>query len=184
MRLPPLQELSAEQQELRSQLLKLRGGVRGPFEVLLHSARPGMLIEELSTYCARESALPPRLRELALLVVARHFDAEHSWAAHIGAAEAAGVDPAALSRLARGEEPKFPAADEAVLYAFSDQALRLHFVDDATYAAALDAFGEPGLVDLAISLGNFATLALLLNTFQVDLPPGHRPAFPQRREEG
>jgi 4-carboxymuconolactone decarboxylase len=42
-------------------------------------------------------------------------------------------------------------------------------VSDETFAAGLAEFGEAGLVDLIGCLGNFSMLAMLLNTFQVDL---------------
>jgi 4-carboxymuconolactone decarboxylase len=181
MRLAPLQDLNADQVELRDRLTRQRGGVHGPFEVLLRSARLGDRVEALSTYCMRDSAFPPRLRELTLLIAARRFDAQHSWNAHVGKAVAAGLDPAALDRLARGEEPRFARADEEILHRFASQALLEHFVDDETYAAALAEFGEPALVDLVVALGNFATLALVLNTFQVDLQPDREPPFPDVR---
>ncbi|MFK4101544.1 carboxymuconolactone decarboxylase family protein [Streptomyces sp. NPDC019531] len=181
MRLTPLHEANAEQAELRDRITRRRGGVHGPFDALLRSPRPGALVEALSTYCTQESALPERLRELALLVTARHFDAQHSWNAHVGKAEAAGVEGAALRRLARGEEPRYTAADEELLHRFATQALVEHFVDDDTYTAALQEFGEAALVDLVIALGNFATLALILNTFQVDLRPDSEPPFPDVR---
>ncbi|MDV9168948.1 carboxymuconolactone decarboxylase family protein [Streptomyces sp. W16] len=178
MRLAPLQELNADQSEFRDRLIAQRGGIHGPFEVLLRSPHLGDRMEALSTYCMRDSALPPNLRELTLLVAARRFDAQHSWNAHLGKAVAAGLDPSALDRLARGEDPRFDRADEAILHRFAVQALTVHFVDDETYAAALAEFGEAALVDLVVALGTFATLALVLNTFQVDLQPDREPPFP------
>jgi 4-carboxymuconolactone decarboxylase len=170
--------LNTAQAHLRARLEERRGGVHGPFQVLLRSPEAGGRLEELSTSCMRDSALPPRLRELTLLIVARRLDAQHSWLAHAGKGEAAGLDPAALDRLARGEEPGFTRQDERVLYRFAEQALVDHFVDDETYAAALAEFGERTLVDLVIALGTFASLALVLNTFQVDLPSEAEPPFP------
>ncbi|MET9382231.1 carboxymuconolactone decarboxylase family protein [Streptomyces sp. NPDC002928] len=181
MRLTPLHDLTEEQTRLKAGLTARRGGVHGPFGALLHSPRPGELVEELSAYCSRASRLPERLRELALLVAARCFDAQHSWIAHVDKAVAAGVDRAALERLARGEEPRFARSDEELLHRFASQALLEHFVDDDTYAGALKEFGEPALVDLVISLGTFTTLALILNTFQVDLRPDREPPFPDVR---
>lgn len=181
MRLAPLQELNADQAEYRDRLTVQRGGIHGPFEVLLRSPRLGDRTEALSTYCVRDSALPPRLRELALLVAARRFDAQQSWNAHLGKAVAAGLDPAALDRVARDEDPRFERADERILRRFAVQALTDHFVDDATYAAALAEFGEPAPVDLVVALGTFATLALVLDTFQVDLRPDREPPFPDVR---
>lgn len=53
-------------------------------------------------------------------------------------------------------------------------------MSDATFAAALEEFGEQGVVDLIGSSGNFSMLAMLLNTFQVDLQPVE-PPFPDVR---
>ncbi|MFJ9024036.1 carboxymuconolactone decarboxylase family protein [Streptomyces sp. NPDC102259] len=163
---------------MRTRIETERGAVHGPFQVLVRSRGPGDRLERLSTACMAESALPPRLRELTLLTVARLLGAQHSWLAHVGKGRAAGLDPAALDRLARGEDPGFTRRDEALLHRFVGQALTGHFVDDDTYACALAEFGEETLVDLTVCLGTFATLALLLNVFQVDLPPDAAPPFP------
>ncbi|WP_406005455.1 carboxymuconolactone decarboxylase family protein [Streptomyces sp. NBC_00637] len=176
-----LHVLKPAQAAFRERLRARRGGVHGPFQVLLRSPALGGALEELSTSCMRQSALPPRLRELALLTVARHLDAQHSWNAHVGKAEAAGLDPDALGRLARREPPRFTRPDEEVLHRFAAQALTDHFVDDETYAAALTEFGEETLVELVLCLGTFATLALVLNTFQVDLQDDRPPPFPDLR---
>ncbi|MDT7845577.1 carboxymuconolactone decarboxylase family protein [Streptomyces justiciae] len=184
MRLEQLQNMTAEQERLYTAIANRRGGVHGPFGALLRSPRPGGLLEELSTYCSRESALPERLRELALLIAARRFDAQHSWLAHVDKAVAAGVERAAVLRLARDEQPCFLRTDEEILHRFATEALVEHFVDDDTYAAALAEFGEQALVDLVIALGTFTTLALVLNTFQVELPPDREPPFPDVRGFG
>lgn len=178
MRLGPLNDLTPEQAELAERIARRRGGVPGPFQVLLRSPQLGSIAESLGTYCMASSALPVRLRELALLVVARRFDAQHSWNAHAGKAAECGIDPGAIARLARGEHPGFPDADDDLLYRLADEILTSHFVSDETFAAGLARFGETGLVDLIGCLGNFVLLAMLLNTFQVDLQPDREPPFP------
>ncbi|WP_427918784.1 carboxymuconolactone decarboxylase family protein [Streptomyces sp. cg40] len=178
MRLTPLPHLTKPQNAFQDDLVARRGGVHGPFAVLLRSPHLGTPLEELAARCSGDSALPARLRELALLVTARAFDAQHSWNAHIGKAVAAGLDPAALGRLARREDPAFTRDDESTVHLFITQLLSDHSVDDDTYAAAVDRLGETALVDLVISVGTFTTLALLLNSFEVDLQPDQAPPFP------
>ena len=181
MRLGPLTVLSPEQAELSARITARRGGTRGPFLVWLRS--PGLCerVEALGAYCRFESALPLHLRELSLLIAARHFDAQYSWNAHIDKAVEAGVDRAAIERMARGEKPGFPDPDAALLHRFATEVLEDHFVADETFAEGLERFGEQGLVDLIGSLGNFSMLAMLLNTFQVDLQPDREPPFPDVR---
>ena len=181
MRLGPLTELSPEQAELSARITARRGGTRGPFLVWLRSPQLCERVESLGAYCRFESALPLNLRELSLLIAARHFDAQYSWNAHIDKAVEAGVDRDAIGRLARGEKPGFPDPDAELLHRFATQVLEDHFVDDETFAAGLERFGDQGLVDLIGSLGNFSMLAMLLNTFQVDLQPDREPPFPDVR---
>jgi len=180
MRLPALTELSPRQQEISDRISSRHGGTRGPFLVWLRSPELCEKVEALGAYCRFESSLDMRLRELSLLIAARHFDAQYSWNAHVGKAVDLGIDAESLRALAANEEPSFASHDEQVLYQFSTEILRDHFVSDDTFARALAEFGEQGLVDLIGSLGNFSMLAMLLNTFQVDLQ-AVEPPFPDVR---
>jgi len=83
--------------------------------------------------------------------------------------------------LANSEVPHFAHADEQLLYTFATQILRDQFVDTETFDAALAEWGEADLVDIIGCLGNFAMLAMLLNTFQVGLKAGAAEPFPDMR---
>jgi 4-carboxymuconolactone decarboxylase len=180
MRLPALTELSARQKEISDRITARRGGTRGPFLVWLRSPELCERVEALGAYCRFESGLDPRIRELSLLIAARHFDAQYSWNAHVGKAADLRVSLDALTALAQNKEPDFGRRDEQIAYQFSIEILRDHFVRDETFAAALSEFGERGVVDLIGSLGNFSMLAMLLNAFQVDLQRV-APPFPDVR---
>ena len=169
MRLPKLTDLSPRQKEISDRISARRGGTRGPFLVWLRSPELCERVESLGAYCRFESNLPDRIRELSLLIAARSLDAQYSWNAHIGKAVEFGVSKDALQALAENKTPEFSNADEQIAYQFSTEILKDHFVTDETFAAALNEFGEAGLVDLIGCLGNFSMLAMLLNTFQVDL---------------
>jgi 4-carboxymuconolactone decarboxylase len=181
VRLPPLNELTPRQAEVSQQIAAKRGGTRGPFLIWLRSPELAERVDALGAYCRFDSALPLRLRELSLMIAARHFDAQYSWVAHVAKAIETGIKSEAIAQLANNEVPDFEDADAQLLYRFATQVLRDHFVDDETFAAGLAAFGEQGLVDLIGSLGNFSMLAMLLNTFQVDLKPGATPPYPDIR---
>jgi 4-carboxymuconolactone decarboxylase len=170
-RLPTLSpaELSDRQREISDRIAAKRGGTRGPFLMWLHSPGLAERVDELGAYVRFDSSLDLRLRELILLICARHFDAQYSWMAHADKAVDAGVDRAAIERLAAREDPGFAARDEQVVFAFATELLEDHFVSDATFAAALELFGNAGVVDLIGSMGNFSMLAFCLNAFEVDL---------------
>jgi 4-carboxymuconolactone decarboxylase len=115
---------------------------------------------------------------MSLLIAARHFDALYSWNAHHKKAIEAGVSAESIKELANNEVPHFAHAGEQLLYTLATQILRDQFVDTETFDAALAEWGEAGLVDIIGCLGNFAMLAMLLNTFQVDLKAGDPEPFP------
>ena len=180
MRLPALTDLSPRQQEISDRITARRGGTRGPFLVWLRSPELCERVEALGAYCRFESNLPGRIRELSLLIAARNLDAQYSWNAHIGKAIDMGVSREALQQLAEHKIPEFTSDDEQIAYQFSTEILKDHFVTDETFAAALNEFGEAGLVDLIGCLGNFSMLAMLLNAFQVDLQ-NIEPPYPDVR---
>jgi 4-carboxymuconolactone decarboxylase len=180
MRLPKLTDLSPRQQEISDRITSRRGGTRGPFLVWLRSPELCEKVEALGAYCRFESSLDPRLRELSLLIAARHWDAQYSWNAHVGKAADLGVSRESLTALAEHREPHFTSKDEDIVYRFSSEILGDHFVSDDTFAGALAELGEQGIVDLIGSLGNFSMLAMLLNACQVDLQAVD-PPFPDVR---
>jgi 4-carboxymuconolactone decarboxylase len=72
------------------------------------------------------------------------------------------------------------APDEALVYDFCIQLHQQQRVDDATYAAALAAFGEHGVVDLMGINGYYTFLAMVMNAAQTAVPPS--PAAPCREQ--
>jgi 4-carboxymuconolactone decarboxylase len=186
MRLPALryEDLTPRQQELHARIAGKRGQVRGPFLVWLHSPELCDRVEALGAYVRFDCSLSEKLREFSILITARHWDAQHSWNAHIDKAIAAGMSAEPLQALAERRTPAFTARDEQIFYTFCMEVLEQHFVSDATFAAALNEFGPQGVVDIIGCLGNFSMLAMCLNTFQVDLDPNRRPPFPNVRGYG
>ena len=177
MRLPALTELTPRQQEVSDAIAAKRGATRGPFLIWLRSPELAEKVDALGAYCRFDSHINERLRELSLLIAARHFDAQYSWNAHHKKAIAAGVSAASIEELAGNQVPHFAHADEQLLYTLATQVLDDHFVDQATFDAAVAEWGEAGLVDIIGCLGNFSMLAFCLNAFQVDLDPTRKPPF-------
>jgi len=184
MRLPILEysQLSERQRELHARIAGKRGQVRGPFNIWLHSPELCDKVEALGAYVRFEAALPERIRELAILVTARFFDAPYSWMAHADKAVAAGVSAQAVNDLAERRTPNFSARDERAFYAFASELLETHFVSGSTFEEARAVFGEQGLVDILGALGNFSMLAMCLNAFQVELREGSKPPFADVRD--
>src|SRR3954469_20790544 len=109
MRLPVIKpaEMSERQQEIAARIAGRRGAVRGPFQVWLNSPELCERVEALGAFLRWESSLPLRLRELSLLLAARHFDAQYSWNAHVAKCVELGIPQAAIDAIARNEVPRF-----------------------------------------------------------------------------
>lgn len=183
MRLPviPPDEMDERQREISARIAGRRGAVRGPFRVWLQSPELCERVEALGAFVRFESSLPPRLRELSLLMAARHWDAQYSWNAHVDQAVEAGIPVEAVLSIAERREPVFDAEEDTAFYRFCRELLEDHFVSDETFHRAHDHFGARGLVDAVGSLGNFSMLGMCLNAFQVDLQPDREPPFPDIR---
>jgi 4-carboxymuconolactone decarboxylase len=63
------------------------------------------------------------------------------------------------------------AADEAAVVNLGREFFRTHKVSRGAFQAALEQFGQRGVVELTLTMGNYTLLALAINTFDTDLPP-------------
>lgn len=186
MRLPVIRPdaMTERQQEISARIAGRRGAVRGPFQVWIQSPELCDKVEALGAFARFESSLPLRLRELSLLMAARHWDAQYSWNAHVDKAVAAGIPAAAIQAIAERRTPEFDNAEDEAFYKFCHELLEEHFVADETFERARKFFGPQGLVDAVGSLGNFSMLGMCLNAFQVDLQADREPPFPDVRGYG
>ena len=105
-------------------------------------------------------------------ITARYWTAQYEWYAHQILALKAGLDPAVAADLAQGTRPAKLQPDEALVYDFCTELHRDKSVSDATYAAALDAFGERGIADLLGVSGYYTLVSMVLNVDRHPLPAG------------
>ena len=173
MRLPPIDTdaLSPPQRAVYDSIAGgARGGVRGPFLALLHSPDLAARVEQLGVYVRYQCAVPVRLRELAILVVAQFWRADYEWFAHAALAEKQGLPRETLQAFGAGANPEWPTEEDALLVQFCSQLLRTRRVSDATYARMQQLLGVQGTTDLVGLVGYYTLLALTLNAHEVEVP--------------
>ncbi len=151
-----------------------RGSVPWIFHLYLESPELAARVQELGAFCRYRTGLPPHLSELAILIVAHHWDAEYEWSIHEGEARKAGIADDAIAAIRSGKEPRFEDADAALVYEFCTAYLRKNDVADALFARAIDCFGRRTVVELAGILGYYSMLAMAIRIFR--LPPEDREA--------
>jgi 4-carboxymuconolactone decarboxylase len=174
-RMPPLPaaQLSPEQQSAAAELsASARGSVFGPFVPLIRSPELLNRLQRLGQYLRYESALEPRLSEMAILVIARFWSQQYEWHIHHPIALKAGLQVAKAEAIAEGRRPEAMDEGEAALYDTLDEILRTQSVSDPTWACAIAAFKERGVIDLLGLAGYYSTLAMVMNAARTPLPPG------------
>lgn len=162
------------------------GPLGGPFNVLLRSPGVGHIIQSLGAEIRFRSSIPSKLNELAIITTARRWSCQYEWFAHHRLALEAGLDPAIGEDIAQGRRPRKMSPDEAIVYNFSRELHETHGVSDASYKAALDRFGERGVMDLIAVNGYYVLVSMTLNVDRTPLSGGAPPPLPRlrRKSEG
>ena len=152
----------------------------GPGSVMTHVPEASRHATALNQYLRNQSSLPHKAAELAMLVAAREMDCQHIWNAHAASAREAGVPAGVVDALREGKPLPELAPDESAVINLGCEILRNHQVSRGGYQSALEAFGQQGTIELTLVLGNYTMLAMVINTFETDLPPNRTEPLLQR----
>ena len=168
--------MTPEQKTMTMNLLTgPRRGLPGPFNVLLRSPEMGDLAQKLGEYARFRPDVPAKLRELAIIVTARHWTAQYEWNAHRRAAAQAGLKEDIIKAIAERKRPAGMQPDEESVYNFATELLETKNVSDATFKSVKDKFGEKGVVDIIGVMGYYQMVSMLLNVDRYPLPAGTQP---------
>jgi 4-carboxymuconolactone decarboxylase len=149
-----------------------RRSLDGPMNILLRSPEMGDLAQQFGASMRFLTSMPEKLRELAIIITARHWSSQFEWQAHSRAAAQAGLDASIISAIAEGRRPAKLEPEEAVVYNFVTELLTTKQVSDPTFAAARAQLSERGVVDLIGLLGWYQMVGMLLNVDRDPLPDG------------
>jgi 4-carboxymuconolactone decarboxylase len=190
MRLPVLSsdEMTSEQVDLYREILggprgqgpravllaSGAGGLAGPFNAMLYAPPVGHALQELGASIRFRTGLAPRVREMAILVVAQAWDSAYERDSHELLGRDAGLTGAEIEALRAGADPGFADKQEQVAYsvvrALAARGPKSADLDDQEYDTAVAVLGERALVELSTLVGYYATLALQLRIFRVAGP--------------
>jgi alkylhydroperoxidase family enzyme len=117
-----------------------------------------------------KNTLPARSRELVILRIAWLAQAEYEWLQHVRIARRAGVSDDEIRTLGRPEPHGFD-DDERSLLSATDQLFRAADLDDDGWKELRDRFTTEQLIDLVYTVGQYQTVAMVINTFRVRPEP-------------
>ncbi len=150
------------------------GGLAGPFNAMLYAPPVGHALQGLGAAIRFRTELAPRIREMAILVVAQAWDSAYERDSHELLGRDAGLTDAEIEALRAGADPGFADKQEQVCYsvvrALAGPGPTRADLDDQEYDTAVAVLGERALVELSTLVGYYATLALQMRIFRVAGP--------------
>ena len=152
-------------------VVKVFGGVRGPFSMLLHSPRLAERLLPLVTFFRDESTVEGKLRSVAILAAVREREAAYVWAAQVGQARRNGVAEAIIDVLRAKGDPAGLPADERAIVVYVRQLMRTNKVDQGAFDALARRHGAQWMVEMTAAANYFAMLCGVVNAFEVAAPP-------------
>lgn len=130
----------------------------------------------IAGYARKESALDPKLRELALLQVGHVTRCAYEFTHHVKVALAAGLTPqqvAAIPDANAGRPTGFSPIELAVLKVAAAVTAG-EAVDDETFDFLAATLGNEHLMDLLFVIAHYLGMARLLTTLRIDLEDEYR----------
>ncbi len=124
-------------------------------------------------FLLRRGELSPRLRELAILRVAKTRRSAFFWGEHSKVAVESGVPQEDITRLAEGNEG-FSGADLLVLEA-TDEMLADGRAQAETWERLVAALDTHAAMELIFVVGTYTMLAMAFRTWGLAPPPGSAP---------
>jgi 4-carboxymuconolactone decarboxylase len=170
--------MTPEQTAVREAILSgprsMSTGLRGPFDALLQS--PGLAdpAQRLGAHIRFASSLPTHLNEMAIIMVARRWNAQFEWHAHREMALAAGLDGAVADAIAAHQRPDLD-PDATAVYDFAAALLDHGDVSDDEFEAVATRWGKQGAIDLIGAVGYYTLVSFILNVDRYPVPGGDQP---------
>ena len=167
--------MSPEQKGLHDEILAgPRTQIAGPMHIWFLNPSYGSLIQKVGAFCRYETSLEPRLSELAIIIVARHWNADVEWFAHSKIAAESGISGEIIDCIKLHKYPNFDKNDEALIYDITKSILDTKGLSDEIFKIAEATLGQKSLLDLTSIIGYYCNIAIQLNVFEMPTDDGNK----------
>jgi 4-carboxymuconolactone decarboxylase len=146
------------------------GGLNGPFNAMLYAPPVGDALQALGAAVRYGTAMSDRIREIAILAVAAHWDSEFERYAHEAIGRAVGLTETEITALREETVDAFGEPTELAALTLVRALLARSDLDDTEYGRAQAQLGPAMIVELSTLVGYYGTLALQLRIFRVGSP--------------
>ena len=173
-RLPTItgkKDVPEKYQPIIDSVIKSRGGVHGPFTMLMHCPPLAEHFVNLGGYVRFEGELDKRVRVLAAMTVAREFDAVYIWGAQTGTARKLEVAEEIITAIREKNSHGVPDEDAQIID-FTRELIRKHRVSDASVKALHARFGDEGMIEFTGAIGYYSMLCMMANAVELEAGQG------------
>ena len=151
------------------------GALGGPLAFAAYNPAVAKALFDLHN-AAVPGTLNPHVRELAILVACRETNYNLEWNAHEPSAVKAGVDPKVIDTVRRAGALTGMDVQDATVIRFGRQMFTDKKVDSATFAKAVELFGQPGAMNLVAVMNTYAVSGFYAIAVD-EHPPAGKPAL-------
>ncbi len=124
---------------------------------------------KLGSCLLNQAELSPKLRELAILRVAKLTGSEYEWTQHVYIALDVGIDQQKIDDIYRWKESPSFSEEERVILQYADEVAVNIKVSDKTFEALRRYLSERQIVELTLSIGYWAMVARVLVALEVEI---------------
>ncbi len=146
------------------------GALIGPFNPMLHFPQFGQPAWAYTKALIDNSTLPKPAHEVAILVTGARFGSRYELYAQERVGETAGLSKSKVATIVAGERPADLTAEEATAYDLAAALTRGGPLPEATYQAAIEAFGDQGTAEFVYLIGGYCLVSVMLNAYDVSVP--------------
>ena len=162
---------SAEVKELYDSFTQQMSIPRVPnvVKALSNSPKLARRVFPLAAYFMRESALDPRLRELAVLILMKRLNCNYGFVRHIEIAEQTGLSREQIDNIGSYQTSPLFTDDDKLIIRYAEELTLKAQVDDELFRQVQARIGQEHILDLTAATSFWNMMARNLNALQVDL---------------
>lgn len=139
------------------------------YKTLAHAPGIGDLVIRMGNRILLHGKLPPKLRELAILLVGQIAQAPYEFTKHIVIGLEAGLSRAQVDVLPFWRSANAYGAAERAVLQYTDEVSRNYRASDATFAELRKHLDDEQVTELTIIIGYYEMVCRVLEELQVDL---------------
>ncbi len=135
------------------------------------SNSPGLAsrVFPLANYFMSESALDPRLRELAVLILMKRLNCEYGFGRHIEIAERVGLSREQIDNIGSYQTSSLFSDNDKLIIRYAEELTQKAQIDDQLYRQVKDLIGQENVLELTAATAFWNMMARNLNALQIEL---------------